>query len=62
MEEKGSMPLIGEKFPDMEVQTTHGRKKLPDEFKGKWFVLFSHPADNKSWLSLSPAGQRQIRP
>jgi len=45
MEEKGSMPLIGEKFPDMEVQTTHGRKKLPEEFKGKWFVLFSHPAD-----------------
>ncbi|RZN15263.1 MAG: peroxiredoxin [Methanosarcinales archaeon] len=45
MEEKISMPLIGEKFPDMEVQTTHGRKKLPDEYKGKWFVLFSHPAD-----------------
>ncbi|NQE05258.1 Peroxiredoxin [ANME-1 cluster archaeon GoMg1] len=45
MEEKGSMPLIGEKFPDMEVQTTHGKKKLPEEFKGKWFVLFSHPAD-----------------
>jgi len=45
MEERGRMPLIGEKFPDMEVQTTHGRKKLPDEFKGKWFVLFSHPAD-----------------
>ena len=45
MEEKGGMPLIGEEFPEMEVQTTHGRKKLPDEFKGKWFVLFSHPAD-----------------
>ena len=45
MEEKGSMPLIGEEFPDMEVQTTHGRKKLPEEYKGKWFVLFSHPAD-----------------
>ncbi len=45
MVEKGSMPLIGEEFPDMEVQTTHGRKKLPEEFKGKWFVLFSHPAD-----------------
>ena len=45
MEEKGSMPLIGEEFPEMEVQTTHGRKKLPEEFKGKWFVLFSHPAD-----------------
>ena len=45
MEEKGGMPLIGEEFPDMEVQTTHGRKKLPEEYKGKWFVLFSHPAD-----------------
>lgn len=45
MEEKGRTPLIGENFPEMEVQTTHGRKKLPDEFKGKWFVLFSHPAD-----------------
>ena len=45
MEEKGRMPLIGEEFPEMEVRTTHGRKKLPDEFRGKWFVLFSHPAD-----------------
>ncbi len=44
MEEKG-MPLLGEKFPEMEVKTTHGEMKLPDEFKGRWFVLFSHPAD-----------------
>jgi len=39
------MPLIGDKFPTLEVQTTKGKKKLPDEFKGKWFILFSHPAD-----------------
>ncbi|MBN2066478.1 MAG: peroxiredoxin [Candidatus Thermoplasmatota archaeon] len=39
------MPLIGDKFPTLEVQTTHGKKKLPDVFKGKWFILFSHPAD-----------------
>lgn len=43
-EEKG-MPLLGDKFPQMKVQTTHGRIDLPDHFKGKWFVLFSHPAD-----------------
>ena len=43
MDEK--MPLIGDKFPNMQVQTTHGIKKLPDAFKGKWFILFSHPAD-----------------
>ncbi len=44
MEER-KMPLIGDKFPELEVQTTHGKLKLPDEFKGKWFILFSHPAD-----------------
>jgi peroxiredoxin (alkyl hydroperoxide reductase subunit C) len=40
-----AIPLMGEKFPEIEVLTTHGRMKLPDAFKGKWFVLFSHPAD-----------------
>jgi peroxiredoxin (alkyl hydroperoxide reductase subunit C) len=39
------MPLLGEGFPDMEVQTTHGRMFLPKDFSGKWFVLFSHPGD-----------------
>ncbi|MCX7767326.1 MAG: redoxin domain-containing protein, partial [Candidatus Sumerlaeia bacterium] len=39
------IPLLGDTFPEMEVQTTHGIMKLPDAFKGKWFVLFSHPAD-----------------
>lgn len=41
------MVVIGEKFPEVEVKTTHGVIKLPDYFaeKGKWFILFSHPAD-----------------
>ncbi|RLF42253.1 MAG: peroxiredoxin [Thermoplasmata archaeon] len=39
------MIVIGEKFPEIEVKTTHGMMKLPEAFKGKWFVLFSHPAD-----------------
>ena len=43
--EEVRIPVIGEKFPEMEVKTTHGVKKLPDDYKGKWFVLFSHPAD-----------------
>uniref|UniRef100_A0A7C4HCT9 Peroxiredoxin n=1 Tax=Staphylothermus marinus TaxID=2280 RepID=A0A7C4HCT9_STAMA len=41
----GSIPLIGEKFPEMEVLTTHDKIKLPDYYRGKYFVLFSHPAD-----------------
>jgi peroxiredoxin (alkyl hydroperoxide reductase subunit C) len=40
-----SMPLIGDKFPEMTVQTTHGKMNLPEAMKGKWFILFSHPAD-----------------
>ena len=43
--EETRIPLIGDKFPALEVQTTHGKLKLPDVFKGKWFILFSHPAD-----------------
>ena len=39
------MPLIGEEFPKMEVVTTQGVINLPGDYKGKWFVLFSHPAD-----------------
>lgn len=39
------IPLIGEKMPSIEIQTTHGMKKIPDDYKGKWIVLFSHPAD-----------------
>lgn len=42
---EGRIPLIGEEFPRLEVKTTHGKKVLPDDFRGKWFVLFSHPAD-----------------
>ncbi len=45
MEVERGIPLIGDKFPEMEVQTTHGMMKLPVNFSGKWFVLFSHPAD-----------------
>lgn len=39
------MPLIGDKFPEMEVQTTLGKLNLPKDMNGKWFILFSHPAD-----------------
>lgn len=39
------MPLLGDDFPEMTVQTTHGVINLPKNYSGKWFVLFSHPAD-----------------
>lgn len=42
---KQSIPLLGDEFPTMNVVTTHGKMELPKAFSGKWFVLFSHPAD-----------------
>lgn len=46
MEEiRSSMPLLGDDFPKIKVQTTQGIMNIPEDFKGKWFVLFSHPAD-----------------
>ncbi|MDW7987326.1 MAG: peroxiredoxin [candidate division WOR-3 bacterium] len=43
--DKKTMPLLGDKFPEIKVQTTHGELELPGYYAGKWFVLFSHPAD-----------------
>jgi len=44
MEEKG-LPLIGDPAPAFTAQTTHGEINFPDDYKGKWVILFSHPAD-----------------
>ncbi|SLM19090.1 putative peroxiredoxin [uncultured spirochete] len=44
-EKRFSMPLLGDDFPEMELVTTQGVLKLPQDLKGSWFLLFSHPAD-----------------
>lgn len=38
-------PKIGDAFPDLVVQTTQGEIHLPQDYQGKWFILFSHPGD-----------------
>jgi peroxiredoxin 2/4 len=38
-----SMPRINDAAPQFDADTTHGPIKLGD-YKGKWVVLFSHPA------------------
>lgn len=39
------MPLIGDDAPAFEAVTTQGNIKFPEDYKGKWVILFSHPAD-----------------
>jgi peroxiredoxin 2/4 len=40
-----SMPRIGDIAPDFEAVTTKGKIKFSEFAKGKWTVMFSHPAD-----------------
>ncbi len=39
-----AMPRLNEPAPAFEAPTTHGVKRLED-YRGRWLVLFSHPAD-----------------
>ncbi len=39
------LPLLGDPIPNITAVTTHGTMNIPGDLKGKWFVLFSHPAD-----------------
>lgn len=39
------MPRIGDMAPDFVAVTTKGKIKFSEFIKGKWTVLFSHPAD-----------------
>lgn len=40
-----TMPLIGDKAPSFEADTTQGKIRFPQDLKGKWVILFSHPGD-----------------
>lgn len=39
------MPRIGDVAPTFKAVTTQGEIDFPKQFKGKWVILFSHPAD-----------------
>lgn len=39
------MPLIGDDAPSFKAKTTQGDINFPQDYKGKWVILFSHPAD-----------------
>lgn len=43
--QEGRIPLIGENAPAFEANTTQGKVNFPADYKGKWVILFSHPAD-----------------
>lgn len=40
-----SFPIIGRPAPHFTARTTQGEINFPEQYKGKWVILFSHPAD-----------------
>jgi peroxiredoxin (alkyl hydroperoxide reductase subunit C) len=45
MEQENRLPLIGEKAPSFKAESTQGPINFPKDYKGKWVIFFSHPAD-----------------
>lgn len=45
VEERFTMPRIGDKAPEFKATTTQGEINFPSDYKGEWSILFSHPAD-----------------
>ncbi|RPD98737.1 peroxiredoxin [Aureibaculum marinum] len=44
-EQVSAMPRIGDSAPPFEAVTTQGTVNFPEDYSGKWVILFSHPAD-----------------
>ena len=38
------MPMLGESAPSFNAQSTNGDINFPDDYFGKWKIIFSHPA------------------
>ncbi len=56
-----ALPRLNEPAPDFAAVTTHGKIKLSD-YKGKWVVLFSHPADFTPVCTTEFVGFTEIHP
>lgn len=44
-EQQVAMPRIGDAAPEFKALTTQGEIHFPNDYKGSWVILFSHPAD-----------------
>lgn len=45
MEQQQWMPMLGETAPSFTAESTQGQIRFPEDFGGKWVILFSHPGD-----------------
>jgi peroxiredoxin (alkyl hydroperoxide reductase subunit C) len=43
--DKISIPMLGDKIPEFKGQSTMGMINFPDDYFGKWKIIFSHPSN-----------------
>lgn len=43
--DQNCIPMLGESAPSFTAETTEGKINFPEDYMGKWKILFSHPAD-----------------
>ncbi|WP_284140551.1 peroxiredoxin [Virgibacillus sp. LDC-1] len=56
-----ALPRIGDPAPAFKIETTHGVISSED-YKGKWFILFSHPSDFTPVCTTEFIGFQKIYP
>jgi peroxiredoxin (alkyl hydroperoxide reductase subunit C) len=44
-QDRNPVPMIGDVAPAFTAQSTKGVIQFPDDYFGKWKIIFSHPAD-----------------
>ena len=55
-----SFPLIGDKAPQFVANTTNGRITFPNDYAGRWVILFSHPMDCDEMRVLDGFGEKSV--
>jgi len=57
-----TIPLIGDIAPHFEAQTTEGALSFPEDYKGSWTILFSHPGDFTPVCTTEFLGFQELKP
>lgn len=53
VEQEQGLLRIGDDAPHFEAVTTQGNINFPEDYEGKWVILFSHPADFTLFAQLN---------
>ena len=54
-----AMPRIGDSAPEFQAVTTQGKINFPNDFSGKWKILFEASRDERNlYLTITETGEK----